>query len=125
MFSNFSFVLSFRWQPLSPTTRSIIVPPNDLCCEALHWARKFLRKFWMCFVIIRYGCEIADFISVIGAEAMIRQMSFKLPLVLSIVAAVFKDRADLVAENIALRHQLSCFIHRGPRPRLRHVDRVF
>ncbi len=35
---------------------------------------------------------------------MIRQMPFKLPLILSIVAAVFKDRADLVAENIALRH---------------------
>ena len=52
-------------------------------------------------------------------------MLFKRPLVLSIIAAVFKDRADLVAENIALRHQLSCFIHRGPRPRLRPVDRVF
>jgi putative transposase len=56
---------------------------------------------------------------------MIRRMLFKRPLVLSIIAAVFKDRADLVAENIALRHQLSCFIHRGPRPRLRPVDRVF
>ena len=52
-------------------------------------------------------------------------MPFKLPLILSVVAAVFKDRADLVAENTALRHQLSCFIHRGPRPRLRPVDRVF
>ncbi len=52
-------------------------------------------------------------------------MSFKLPLALSIVASVFKDRADLVAENIALRHQLSCFIHRGTRPALRPVDRVF
>ncbi len=55
---------------------------------------------------------------------MICQMPFKLPLILSIVAAVFKDRADLVAENIALRHPLSCFIHRGPRARLRPVDRV-
>jgi len=34
---------------------------------------------------------------------MIRRMPFKLPLILSIVSAVFKDRADLVAENIALR----------------------
>jgi hypothetical protein len=50
---------------------------------------------------------------------MICQMPFKLPLIFSTVAAVFKDRADLVAENIALRHQLSCFIHRGPgRPRI-------
>jgi hypothetical protein len=24
-----------------------------------------------------------------------------------------------------LRHQLSCLIHRGPRPKLRPVDRVF
>ncbi len=56
---------------------------------------------------------------------MIRRMSFKLPLALSIVASVFKDRADLVAENIALRHQLSCFIHRGTRPALRPVDRFF
>jgi transposase InsO family protein len=56
---------------------------------------------------------------------MIRRMPFKLPLVLSIVAAIFKDRADLVAEKAALRHQLSCFIHRGSRPRLRPVDRIF
>ena len=56
---------------------------------------------------------------------MIRQMSHKLLLILYIVPAVFKDRADLVAENLALRHQLSCFIHRGPRPRIRPVDRVF
>jgi hypothetical protein len=33
---------------------------------------------------------------------MIRKMPFKLPLILSIVVAVFKDRADLVAENAAL-----------------------
>ena len=52
-------------------------------------------------------------------------MPFKLPLIFSIVAAVFKDRADLVAENMALRHQLSCFVNRGYRPRLRPVDRVF
>ncbi len=52
-------------------------------------------------------------------------MSLKLQLVLSIIAAVIKDRADLVAENTALRHQLSCFIHRGPRLRLRPGDRVF
>jgi putative transposase len=56
---------------------------------------------------------------------MIRQMRFKLPLFLSVVAVAFKDRADLVAENIALRQQLSCLIHRGPRPKLRPVDRVF
>jgi transposase InsO family protein len=52
-------------------------------------------------------------------------MPLKLPLVLSIVVAVFKDRADLVAENTALRHQLSCLRHRRSRPKLRTVDRVF
>ncbi len=52
-------------------------------------------------------------------------MPFKLSDAFSIAAAVFKDRADLVAENVALRHQLSCFMHRGHRPRLRPVDRVF
>jgi len=55
---------------------------------------------------------------------MIRQMPFKLPLFLSTVAAVFKDHADLVAENVALRHQLSRLIHRGRRPKLRPTDRV-
>ena len=58
------------------------------------------------------------------AEAMIRQMPFKLPGFSSTVAADFKDHADLLAENIALRHQLSCVIHRGRRPKLRPVDRV-
>jgi hypothetical protein len=52
-------------------------------------------------------------------------MSIKLPLILSIVAVVFKGRADLVAENMALRHQLSCMSNRKARPRLRPLDRVF
>jgi hypothetical protein len=52
-------------------------------------------------------------------------MSIKLPLILSIVAVVFKGRADLIAENLALRHQLSCLGDRKFRPRLRRVDRVF
>ena len=39
-------------------------------------------------------------------------MPFKLPPVLSIFTAVFKDRVDLVAENVALRHQLTCLIRR-------------
>jgi len=52
-------------------------------------------------------------------------MPFKLSAILSITAAILKDRADLVAENMALRHQLSCLINRENRPRLRPVDRVF
>jgi transposase InsO family protein len=46
-------------------------------------------------------------------------------LVVAIIVAVFKDRADLVAENIALRHQLSCLTHQKSRPKLRTIDRVF
>ena len=52
-------------------------------------------------------------------------MPFKLLLILSIVAVVFKGRADLIAENMALRHQLSCLSGRKSRPRLPPVDRVF
>ena len=55
---------------------------------------------------------------------MIRPMPLKLSAILSMTAAIFKDRADLVAENMALRHQLSCLIHRGRRPKIRPVDRV-
>jgi hypothetical protein len=49
-------------------------------------------------------------------------MPFKLAPILSTAAALFKERADLVAENIALRHQLSCLIHRGSRPKLRPIE---
>ncbi len=52
-------------------------------------------------------------------------MPLKLPLIVAIIVAVFKDRADLVAENIALRHQLSCLRHQKSRPKLRTIDRVF
>jgi len=48
-------------------------------------------------------------------------MPLELPLVFSIVAAVFKERANLVAENIALRHQLSCSRRRMPRSTLRTI----
>ena len=61
----------------------------------------------------------------IGAEAIVRRMPLKLALFLSIAAVVFKGRADLVTENVALRDQLSCLIHRRPRPKIRAVDRVF
>jgi len=52
-------------------------------------------------------------------------MPIKLPLIFSFVAVVFKGRADLIAENMTLRHQLSCLSGRKPRPRLRCADRVF
>jgi len=50
------------------------------------------------------------------------RLPLQLPLTLAVVVAVFKDRADLVAENIVLRHQLSCLKHRGKRPELRPLD---
>ncbi len=52
-------------------------------------------------------------------------MPLNLALALSIIVVVFKDRADLVDENLALRHQLSCLIHRRARPKLRPIDRGF
>ena len=52
-------------------------------------------------------------------------MPLGLPMALAIVVAVFKDRADLVAENVALRQQLSCFVRGSHWPRLRPSDRVF
>jgi hypothetical protein len=48
---------------------------------------------------------------------MICPLPIKLPLILCVVAAVFRDRADLVAENLALRHkdagQGHCWSGRG------------
>jgi putative transposase len=41
----------------------------------------------------------------------------------AILSATFKDRADLVAENLTLRHQLACFAKGRKRPKLRPVDR--
>ena len=51
-------------------------------------------------------------------------MPLQLPLIVAIVIAVFKDRADLIAENVALRHQLSCLKHQRKRPRIRPLDRA-
>jgi hypothetical protein len=41
------------------------------------------------------------------------------------VRAAFLARTDLVVENLALRHQLSTFVHCGRRPRVGVADRVF
>jgi len=53
------------------------------------------------------------------------EMPLHLPLVLAAIVALFRDRADLVAENLALRQQLSSLAHIGKRPRLRPLDRFF
>ena len=50
--------------------------------------------------------------------------SLQLPLLVAVIAAIFKRRADLVAENLALRHQLSCLMLRRKRPKLRPLDRA-
>ncbi len=42
-------------------------------------------------------------------------MPLQIPLVVAVVVAVFKDRTDLLAENVALRHQLSRLNHRRKR----------
>ncbi len=38
---------------------------------------------------------------------------------------VFRDRASLAAENLALRQQLAALQHKSRRPRLRKRDRIF
>ena len=55
---------------------------------------------------------------------MLARMPLQLPLLVAVLVASFMDRADLVAENLALRHQLSCLKHRKTRPRLRPLDRA-
>ncbi len=42
-------------------------------------------------------------------------MPIRLPLIVAAILAAVIDRADLVAENLALRQQLSCLHHRGTR----------
>jgi putative transposase len=45
--------------------------------------------------------------------------------VLGLLAAVFRSRADLQLENLALRHQLAVLRRGSKRPRLRPSDRIF
>ena len=46
-------------------------------------------------------------------------------LVVAAIVSTVRDRADLVAENIALRQQLSCIARGRRRPQLRPLDRAF
>src|SRR5712664_2211698 len=45
-------------------------------------------------------------------------------LLVAALRAAFLARTDLVVENLALRHQLSTFVHCGRRPRVGVADRV-
>jgi hypothetical protein len=45
-------------------------------------------------------------------------------LLVAAVRAAFLARTELVVENLALRHQLSIFVHCGRRPRVGVADRV-
>ena len=46
-------------------------------------------------------------------------------VVLLFVRAIFRDQAELAAENLALRQQLAALQHRSKRPRLKKRDRIF
>ena len=50
---------------------------------------------------------------------------FLLRLIRAVTRALLANRADLVAENLALRQQLNVLRRNVRRPRLRNVDRVF
>ncbi len=50
---------------------------------------------------------------------------FLLRLIRVVTRVLFANRADLVAENLALRQQLNVLRRRVGRPRLRQVDRIF
>jgi hypothetical protein len=50
---------------------------------------------------------------------------FVLRLVWTVVHALFAKKANLVAENLALRQQLTVFRRKVGRPRLRRRDRIF
>ena len=43
----------------------------------------------------------------------------------SFLAAMFRSRAALQAENLALRHQLGVYQRSVKRPKVRQADRVF
>jgi hypothetical protein len=44
---------------------------------------------------------------------------------LALVVGLFRSRASLYLEHIALRHQLAVYQQTGPCPRLRPTDRLF
>ena len=48
-----------------------------------------------------------------------------LGMVALLVHSLFRDRAALAAENLALRHQLAVQHRIAKRPRLRQQDRIF
>ena len=54
-----------------------------------------------------------------------RAMFKVLPLLLRALVSVFRNRADLVLEILALRQQLAAFALSGRRPRITNADRWF
>ncbi len=46
-------------------------------------------------------------------------------VIVVLIRALFRDRAELAAENLALRQQLAVLEHKSRRPRLRKRDRIF
>jgi hypothetical protein len=61
-------------------------------------------------------------------DASIRRLLLMVPIIsalLSFVASLFRSRASLCLEHLALRHQLVVYKQTVYRPRLRWTDRVF
>jgi putative transposase len=56
---------------------------------------------------------------------MLRSIAFLVTLLVRLVRALFRPRAELVLENLALRQQVTALKHARPRPTLDDVDRAF
>jgi putative transposase len=59
---------------------------------------------------------------------MVRRFLIMLPVISALVACVtslFRSRASLHLEHLALRHQLAVYQRSVPRPRIRMTDRLF
>jgi len=88
-------------------------------------SRKFeaLQKF----DFFRFPPHAGSADSSIFRHAMVRRFLIMLPVIsalLAFVAGLFRSRASLCLEHLALRHQLAVYKRTVDRPRLRSTDRV-
>ena len=79
------------------------------------------------FDFFRFRPHAGSADSSIFRHAMVRRVLIMLPVIsalLAFVAGLFRSRASLCLEHLALRHQLAVYQQTIPRPRLRPTDRL-